>query len=94
MSVIAHWPLTIYVCEKCGKPDQEHGDVCVCDGSKRLHPVEVAPATTQGAVEALRKLAEIHHCTLTPSKLHDPHNRDWTECECKSCRLAQSFGGR
>jgi predicted house-cleaning NTP pyrophosphatase (Maf/HAM1 superfamily) len=43
------------------------------------------------AVEALRKLAEIHHDTLTPSKLHDPHNRNWTECECRSCRLAQPF---
>lgn len=43
------------------------------------------------AVEALRELAEIHHRTLAPSKRHEPHNRDWTECECKSCRLAQPF---
>jgi hypothetical protein len=46
------------------------------------------------AVEALRKLAAIHHGTIRPSDLHDPRNRDWTECECKSCRLAQQFGGR
>lgn len=42
----------------------------------------------------MRRLAEIHHGTITPSKLHDPKNRDWMECECKSCRLAQPFGGQ
>jgi hypothetical protein len=51
VTVIAHWPLTIYVCENCGRPDQEHGDMCVCDGPKRLRSVEVEPATTQGAVD-------------------------------------------
>jgi hypothetical protein len=35
---------TIYVCENCGKPDQEHGDMCVCEGSKRLRTVKVQPA--------------------------------------------------
>jgi hypothetical protein len=48
----------------------------------------------RGVVEALRKLADLHHRTLVNSKLHDPENRDWTECECKSCRLAQPFGGQ
>jgi hypothetical protein len=38
------WPLTIYVCENCGKPDQEHGDSCVCEWPKFLRSVEVVPA--------------------------------------------------
>lgn len=46
-----------------------------------------------GAVEALCKLADLHHRTLTGSKKHDPENQDWTECECKSCRLAQPYAG-
>lgn len=43
------------------------------------------------AIAALRHLADVHHRTLTGSILHDPHNQDWTECECKTCQLAQSI---
>lgn len=38
---------------------------------------------------ALRTLAEQHHGTITGSRLHDPKNRDWTECECRSCVMVQ-----
>jgi hypothetical protein len=62
-------------------------------GAQRSH-IESLERQLAGAVEALRRLAEIHHGTLTPSRLHDPENRDWTECECKSCRLAQPFRGQ
>lgn len=44
-----------------------------------------------GAVEALRMLADLHHRTKVPSKLHDPDNQDWTECVCASCQLAHAI---
>jgi len=47
-------------------------------------------ARLQEAVKAIRKLADVHHRTLANSKLHDPKNRDWTECDCNTCKLAQS----
>jgi hypothetical protein len=53
----------------------------------------LAAVNHEAAVEALRMLAAIHHGTLAPSRLHDPRNQEWTDCECKSCRLAQLFGG-
>lgn len=36
--------------------------------------------------ETLIYLVDLHHRTLTGSKLHDPENLDWTDCPCKSCR--------
>lgn len=38
---------------------------------------------------ALAKLADLHHRTLTGSKLHDPERvLDWRDCACRSCRDA------
>ena len=34
----------VFICETCGKPDQEHGDVCLCDVPKRLRSLSVVPA--------------------------------------------------
>jgi hypothetical protein len=55
---------------------------------------DTAQQQLEGAVEALLELAAIHHGTITPSRLHNPRNRDWTECECRSCLLARPFGGQ
>lgn len=67
---------------------------CHEPGCQCVRRVYIDASTVQAAVKALRRLAEIHHRTVTPSKLHDPRSRDWTECECNSCRLAQPFGDR
>jgi hypothetical protein len=95
MSNIEH---SEYICDDgCGRVDVRGAvegpwPLCLNCGAR---VTEYVPADAyRGAVEALRKLAEIHHGTLAPSNLHDPENRDWTECECKSCRLAQPFGGQ
>lgn len=37
----------------------------------------------------IRYLAERHHDTIRNSKLHDPENRTWEECDCKPCKRAQ-----
>ena len=39
-------------------------------------------------VEALAKLADKHHRTLTGSKLHDPETKDFWDCECLTCKKA------
>lgn len=37
--------------------------------------------------EALRRLAQHHHDTITGSRLHDPENiKSFEDCSCKSCR--------
>lgn len=38
---------------------------------------------------ALRHVADIHHRTLTPSRLHDPERQiDFEACECLTCKMA------
>lgn len=42
-------------------------------------------ATRMSTEDALVYLVDRHHRTLTGSRKHDPENRDWTDCECKTC---------
>lgn len=35
--------------------------------------------------EELRRIIEIHHITLAPSKLHDPENQGIDACPAKTC---------
>lgn len=70
------------------------GDPGGYGGWERIAQTALDAADHQGAVEALVKLADLHHRTVTGSKKHDPENRDWAECECESCRLAQPYAGR
>lgn len=37
------------------------------------------------AEELLLKLVDQHHRMLTPSRLHDPKNQHWPECQCLTC---------
>jgi hypothetical protein len=75
-------------CTACGEDDRSW----FCGAERYEEAIVDLEAQLAGTIEALLMLAAIHHGTITPSKLHDPHNRDWTECEAKSCRLAQPFG--
>lgn len=39
---------------------------------------------------ALAWLADIHHRTMTGSKLHDPEHKSFRDCPCGTCRAARS----
>lgn len=58
------------------KTGREFCPVCLYDANFRLRVALVA-------------LVDLHHRTVTMSKKHDPGNRDWNECDCRTCRAVQ-----
>lgn len=51
-----------------------------------MSPEEAAAQRRAGRAEALlRRVAQVHHGTITPSRLHDPENQDWDVCPCLTC---------
>lgn len=49
------------------------------------HRIDILRERAERAETALLGLVDLHHRTLTGSKLHDPENIDWPECPCKTC---------
>lgn len=47
--------------------------------------IETLKARAERAETALIELVELHHRTITGSKLHDPENQSWAQCACKTC---------
>lgn len=97
MNIVEHWPAHIVAVT-----DGENSPAALIE-YRELESGEQAESSDveyvradlyHDAVEALRKLADIHHSTIKPSKLHNPYNLDWTNCKAKSCQLAQSVVGR
>lgn len=41
--------------------------------------------------ETLRHIIDVHHRTLTPSSWHDPENREWTQCDCNTCKKVKEL---
>lgn len=40
--------------------------------------------------ETLTAVIDIHHRTPAGSRKHDPTSREWHDCDCNTCRLAQA----
>jgi len=64
------------------------------DAQMKTHPTrrtERLIARAKRAERALVALVEIHHSTITGSKLHSPERVDWRDCQCRSCAAVPSF---
>lgn len=52
--------------------------------------IETLKARAERAETALAALADLHHRTITNSRLHDPERQEWRDCPCRSCEAAMS----
>jgi hypothetical protein len=61
------------------------------EGNQMTRSIEILEGRIKELEAALRYIIDIHHRTMKSSSFHDPENREWTECDCLTCKKVQAL---